>query len=45
LSRWRNRRGRLGSGDAIPIAHGNLDYVFANMYLHHVEEPQKASPK
>ena len=33
---------RLGSGDAIPISDRTVDYVFANMYLHHVEDPQRA---
>ena len=33
---------RVGSGEAIPIADGSVDYVFANMYLHHMEEPQRA---
>lgn len=33
---------RVGHGDAIPIPNGSVDYVFANMYLHHVENPQQA---
>lgn len=33
---------RLGTGDAIPIPDLSVDYVFANMYLHHVEEPPQA---
>ena len=33
---------RLGSGEAIPTADASVDYAFANMYLHHVEEPPHA---
>ncbi|HET9848977.1 MAG TPA: class I SAM-dependent methyltransferase [Candidatus Dormibacteraeota bacterium] len=33
---------RVGNGEAIPIPDDSVDYVFANMYLHHVEEPQQA---
>lgn len=33
---------RVGSGDAIPIEDGTVNYAFANMYLHHVEDPQRA---
>lgn len=31
-----------GSGENLPIVDGSVDYAFANMYLHHVEEPAKA---
>src|SRR5712692_2536403 len=30
---------RLGSAERIPIGDEAVDYVFANMLLHHVEEP------
>jgi ubiquinone/menaquinone biosynthesis C-methylase UbiE len=30
---------RLAVPGRIPIADGEVDYVFANMFLHHVEEP------
>ena len=33
---------RLGEADSLPIADGSVDYVFANMYLHHVESPPDA---
>ena len=33
---------RLAHGDVIPVADATVDYVFANMYLHHVEEPPQA---
>ena len=33
---------RLGEAESLPVSDGNVDYVFANMYLHHVEEPSKA---
>ena len=33
---------RVGHGDAIPITDSSVDYVFANMYLHHVENPPQA---
>ena len=29
----------LGDAHAIQIADGTVDYVFANMFLHHVEKP------
>ncbi len=34
--------GRLGNEDALPIPAMTVDYAFANMYLHHVENPQGA---
>lgn len=33
---------RLGTAEHLPIPDGSLDYAFANMYLHHVEDPQVA---
>lgn len=33
---------RIGEAESLPIADGTVDYVFANMYLHHVESPPEA---
>jgi ubiquinone/menaquinone biosynthesis C-methylase UbiE len=33
---------RLGEFNNLPIQNGTVDYVFANMYLHHVDLPQVA---
>jgi len=33
---------RLGEAESLPIPDGAVDYVFANMCLHHVEVPAKA---
>lgn len=33
---------RLGEAEQLPITDNSLDYVFANMYLHHVESPAGA---
>lgn len=33
---------RLGSSQALPLADALVEYAFANMYLHHVEEPAAA---
>ena len=33
---------RVGSAERIPIEDESVDYVFANMLLHHVEEPSRA---
>ena len=33
---------RLGEAENLPIADATVDYVFANMYLHHVESPPEA---
>ncbi len=30
---------RCGEGEQLPIADDAVDYVFANMYLHHLEKP------
>ncbi len=30
---------RLGEAENLPISNATVDYVFANMYLHHVERP------
>lgn len=32
---------RVGEAEDLPIPDETVDYVFANMYLHHVESPQK----
>lgn len=34
--------GRSGEAERLPIDDGTVDYVFANMYLHHVESPAAA---
>lgn len=34
--------GRLGEAERLPIADGEVDHAFANMYLHHVEQPEVA---
>jgi len=33
---------RVGESTSLPIDDNSVDYVFANMYLHHVESPQDA---
>lgn len=33
---------KVGEAESIPLADESVDYVFANMYLHHVEEPPTA---
>ncbi len=33
---------RMGEAESLPIPGGSVDYVFANMYLHHVEAPRRA---
>ena len=33
---------RVGQAGKLPIAGNEVDYVFANMFLHHVENPEKA---
>ncbi len=33
---------RLGDAESLPLLDGEVDYVFANMFLHHVEEPHDA---
>lgn len=33
---------RQGDAERLPIESGSLDYAFANMYLHHVENPARA---
>ncbi|WP_432734492.1 class I SAM-dependent methyltransferase [Maridesulfovibrio sp. FT414] len=32
---------RIGESENLPVADASIDYVFANMYLHHVEDPSK----
>jgi ubiquinone/menaquinone biosynthesis C-methylase UbiE len=33
---------RAGESESLPIENEAVDYVFANMYLHHVEDPARA---
>ena len=33
---------RAGEGEALPVEEGVADYLFANMYLHHTENPRAA---
>ncbi|HVS04042.1 MAG TPA: class I SAM-dependent methyltransferase, partial [Thermoanaerobaculia bacterium] len=33
---------RAGGAERLPLADGEVDYAFANMVLHHVEEPAAA---
>ncbi len=33
---------RVGQAESLPLADESVDYVFANMYLHHVEDPPVA---
>jgi len=33
---------RIGEAESLPLEDGSVDYVFANMYLHHVESPPAA---
>jgi ubiquinone/menaquinone biosynthesis C-methylase UbiE len=33
---------RIGESENLPIENGTVDYVFSNMYLHHVESPPRA---
>lgn len=33
---------RQGEAECLPVETGTVDYAFANMYLHHVEEPLTA---
>jgi len=33
---------RIGEAESLPVSDEAVDYVFANMYLHHVESPLKA---
>lgn len=33
---------RPGQAETLPLAAGEVDYAFANMYLHHVESPGEA---
>ncbi|KXG73927.1 class I SAM-dependent methyltransferase [Thermotalea metallivorans] len=33
---------RIGESEALPLDTASVDYVFANMYLHHVESPGTA---
>ncbi|NUM81765.1 class I SAM-dependent methyltransferase [bacterium] len=42
FGRLRNVELRVGESADLPIESGSVDYVFANMYLHHVESPYDA---
>ena len=42
LSSFQNIELRVATGDQIPLPDNSLDGVFANMYLHHAPEPEKA---
>jgi ubiquinone/menaquinone biosynthesis C-methylase UbiE len=42
LASFNNVELRVASGDQIPLPDRSLDGVFANMYLHHAPEPDKA---
>lgn len=33
---------RLGEAECLPLENESVDYVFANMFLHHVEDPPSA---
>ncbi len=33
---------RVGEAESLPLDDGSVDFVFANMYLHHVESPAAA---
>ena len=33
---------RAGEAESLPLADGSVEHVFANMYLHHVEDPARA---
>lgn len=33
---------RVGTGEKLPIDDSSVDFAFANMYLHHVEDPLRA---
>ncbi len=33
---------RVGTAERLPVADASMDHVFANMYLHHVEDPAGA---
>jgi ubiquinone/menaquinone biosynthesis C-methylase UbiE len=33
---------RVGQAEQLPVESGSVDYAFANMYLHHVEDPAVA---
>jgi ubiquinone/menaquinone biosynthesis C-methylase UbiE len=42
LSPFSNIELRVAPGDQIPLPDNSLDGVFANMYLHHAPQPEKA---
>lgn len=39
FSNYQNIKCIQGAGENIPIENNSVDYVFANMFLHHVENP------
>lgn len=42
FSKFDNIEYRVGDSDNLPIADSEVNYAFANMYLHHVDNPEKA---
>jgi ubiquinone/menaquinone biosynthesis C-methylase UbiE len=42
LAKYEDIEYRLGESETLPIDNQAVDYVFANMVLHHVESPAKA---
>jgi ubiquinone/menaquinone biosynthesis C-methylase UbiE len=40
FSRFKGLDCRVGESEHLPIANDHVNYVFANMYLHHVASPQ-----
>jgi ubiquinone/menaquinone biosynthesis C-methylase UbiE len=42
LSRFDSIDYRVGESDDLPIPDETIDYIFSNMFLHHVESPQVA---
>lgn len=39
---WQPASYRLGRAEALPLEDNSVEYAFANMYLHHVENPEVA---
>lgn len=42
FGQYPNFSARLGEAEKLPLPANHVDYVFANMYLHHVEDPPTA---
>ena len=42
FSGYENIEYRPGESEKLPVGDNETDYVFANMFLHHVENPQKS---